>query len=190
MEELAAAAIVLAMDVESNAGQENRQEVTCDGSGFADMQEAAPEPFAAGKENITDLPEQKGRRAAIDKVYQSLLERCPAARARTLALSGRAGCTAAAGGGHVPRGPRQAQSRRQWWHRRAVHQRARRELEGRRRCALKAARVHPAEGGRDQGATRLPARPRGGGRLGSDPRAGQAATLAARGARDRQAHRQ
>ena len=57
--------------------------------------------------------------------YQSLLERCPAARARTLALSGgaqklnryrvlpagRVGCTAAAGGGHVPRGPRQAQSR-------------------------------------------------------------------------------
>ena len=30
------------MDVESNAGQDNRQEVTCDGSGFADMQEAAP----------------------------------------------------------------------------------------------------------------------------------------------------
>ena len=73
MEELTAAAAVLAMDVESNAGQDNPQAGhPCDVSGFADTQEAAPEPFAAGKENITNLPEQEGRRAAIDKVSKAL----------------------------------------------------------------------------------------------------------------------
>ena len=68
MDSLTAAAAVLAMDIESDAGEENVQEATT-GECSGDLVEpAAFRQSAVEKENVPDLPERQGAGAASNKV--------------------------------------------------------------------------------------------------------------------------
>ena len=66
--ELAAAAAVLAMDVEPDGDEELEQEASCGASVGDLLQRPARKPSAAGKKNQSDPPEPREARTDIEKV--------------------------------------------------------------------------------------------------------------------------
>ena len=69
MDELAAAAAVLAMDVDSNADEAEAQEETCGGQAADHGRPPAREPRAADKENERAAPESRGLETDKEKVW-------------------------------------------------------------------------------------------------------------------------
>ena len=81
MDELAAAAAVLAMDVGPDPGEETVQETNGSPCGGDLGQQPAPRLPPAGKENKLDHPEQREAGTDFDKVMMRLRTRTHAPRA-------------------------------------------------------------------------------------------------------------